>query len=166
MGAVLHQHAPGDCNHALRQSSGAVLSRSTRQTAHDFQLGGAHKVRAFTLGSVVLPLSQKPTHVLVAATIARRLGFTPYRQMSRTRQTAVFRIIVTALPVSICLVPDARPFYDGQHGDVDVTFISSGNSPSPNTPPATPIPRAQSAAETCSHLYRSHDGDTLTHADH
>ena len=57
-------------------------------------------------------------------------------------------------------------FFDGQHGDVDVTFIPSGNSASPNTPPATPIPRAQSAAETCSHLYRSHDGDTLTHAGH
>ena len=77
------------------------------------------------LGSVILPPSQKPTHVLVAATIARRLGFTPHRQMSRTRQTAVFRIIVTAFPVSTCLVPEARPFYDGQHGDVDVTFISA-----------------------------------------
>jgi hypothetical protein len=40
VGVVLHQHAPGDCNHALRQSSGVVLSRGTRQTALDFQLGG------------------------------------------------------------------------------------------------------------------------------
>jgi len=40
VGVVLHQHAPGDCNHALRQSSGAVLSCGARQTALDFQLGG------------------------------------------------------------------------------------------------------------------------------